>query len=102
MFQGEIFGWGEYENGQTLRQQYIEWICNTFSELTHKDVKATRNLYRYDEANPVNFHSYIDNRPHLMLVVELENGRIIAGYSEGELDKEVGTEGKYGLLFAVN
>jgi hypothetical protein len=44
-------------------------------------VSSTRLLHRWDPLNKINFHKYIDEAPHLLLLVRLKNGRIVAGYS---------------------
>ena len=41
----------------------------------------TRLLYHYDSLNLNNFHDYIDEHPHLVVVIKLTNGMILCGYS---------------------
>ena len=60
----------------------------------------TKLIYRYDPLNKTNYHSYIDNIPHFVLVVKLKNGRLIAGYSVGPVVEGVAsTEG--GLILSL-
>ena len=39
-------------------------------------------LYKFDKVHPQNPHEYIDHIPHIVLLIELKNGKIIAAYTE--------------------
>lgn len=45
-------------------------------------LKRTRLIYRFEPLNKVNFHKYIDDHNHIVLVVKTIFGKMVAGYSE--------------------
>ena len=47
-----------------------------------------RFLYRSDPLKKVNFHNYIDMHPHLLVLVKLTNGRLVAAYSEDPINPD--------------
>lgn len=58
-------------------------------------------LYRYDPHNLANFHNYINNRDNLLLLLELANGTLLAGFSAYPLDpQKIERPGK-GLLISL-
>lgn len=64
---------------------YIRKEVEFFSK---KVIKSSKILYRYDEKNLTNFHSYIDNYENILLVVELLNGRFICAFSSAPFQPE--------------
>jgi hypothetical protein len=61
---------------------------------------ATRLLYRFDPFNKTNFHKYIDGQPDLLLLLKLQNGRIIACYSKDAFKQEC--RGDEAILIVLN
>ena len=66
-----------------------------------KTIRKTSLLYRTDVLNKNNIHRYIDNFPHLVLLLKLENGWVCGGYSEGPFIPKT-TSDKDGLIFSVS
>ena len=60
----------------------------------------TSLLYRCDPENKKSFHHYIDGHSNIVLLIKLQNSRVIAGYSIGALSKEASTEG--GLILSID
>lgn len=60
----------------------------------------TKLLYRCDLENKKSFHHYIDGHNNVVLLVKLQNGRVIVGYSMGALSKDATTEG--GLIISID
>ena len=46
-------------------------------------------LCKYDLLNKVNFHKYIDDIPYLLVLIELQNGNIIGGFSFSPFNKNI-------------
>lgn len=63
-------------------------------------IKKTKLIYRLDPLNRVNFHKYIDNHMHIVLVAKTIYGRVIAAYSE-ECFTSKGTKKGDALLMAL-
>ncbi len=40
-------------------------------------------IYRFDPLSKENIHKYIDEKPHLVVIVKMINGYFVAGYAEG-------------------
>ena len=57
-----------------------KWLIEVIEDRTHRPIKRSRLLYRYDELNKVNFHQYFDNHPHIVLLIRTENEKIIGAY----------------------
>lgn len=51
--------------------------------------------------NKVNFHNYIDGIPNVVFITKLENGRIVAAYTEAPFQKGTDSTGKMGLMFEL-
>jgi hypothetical protein len=43
----------------------------------------TMLIYRFDPLSKENIHKYIDEKPHLVVIVKMINGYFVAGYAEG-------------------
>ena len=65
---------------QYYEQQRLELISKLESKL--RPIKRTKLIYKYDTMNRVNFHKYIDDHKHIVLVIKTLYGKVIAGYSE--------------------
>lgn len=63
-------------------------------------ISDTRLIYRFDPFNKVNFHHYIDSKEHLVLVIKINNGVCIAGYTEGSFRPKT-TADKTGLIMSL-
>ena len=50
-------------------------------------------MYKYDPLNKVNFHKYIDNYKHIVLIAKTIYGKTIAGYSEACFNSKATTVG---------
>jgi hypothetical protein len=46
-------------------------------------IKKTHLIFKFDLLNKTNLHQYIDRHENLVLIVEVYNGHLLAGYSEG-------------------
>ena len=68
-------------------------------EHVKKNIKVTKPIYKYDPLNKTNFHQYIDNHPHILVVAKFINGRTIAAYSEGPISSQEVATGS-GLLIS--
>jgi hypothetical protein len=45
-------------------------------------VLKSKLVYRYDPDNKLNFHHYIDRKENILLIVEMANGSMLAGFTE--------------------
>jgi len=45
-------------------------------------ILKTKLLYHYDEENKTNFHTYIDGKANIVIIIKLKNGFFLAAYSE--------------------
>ena len=60
----------------------------------------SRLLCRHDQFNKTNFHKYIDNIPHLLVLFQLNNDKIIGGFSLSPFCKNA--KGEDSFLFSVS
>jgi hypothetical protein len=63
-------------------------------------IYQTKFLYSFDTLNKVNFHRYIDNHKHLVIIIKTIYGKLIAAYSESEVSIN-GTYRGLGLLLPL-
>ena len=58
-------------------------------------------LYRYheNEPNKVNFHLYIDKKPNIFVIVKMNNGAILGGFTVYPFDPESTAKPGIGFLF---
>lgn len=92
LFQGDIFMY-DYLNKEVL----IRHIENFHKG---KCILRTKLLYKLDKYNIVNFHTYIDYRTRIVMVVKTNNA-MVAGYYPGFLsDTEVMDED--GIIIQIN
>jgi hypothetical protein len=63
-------------------------------------MRKTRLLYRLDPLNKTNFHSYIDNHPNFLLVVQLANNFLFAAFSQGPLIPKTASD-KDGVILSL-
>lgn len=73
----------------------------------------TKLIYQYDELNKINIHKYIDNKEHIVMIVqvgteaEIQEGKrkedcyYIAAYSEGCLKPKTASD-KDGIIMSLN
>ena len=63
-------------------------------------IRRTRLIFRYDSYNRTNFHRYIDDYPHVVVVIKTDYSYMVAAYAEhGFVAGEAGI-GR-GLLMAL-
>ena len=48
----------------------------------NKMIIKTRLLFKLDLNNKTNFHTYIDNKPNIVVVIKLSNEYFVAGFSQ--------------------
>ena len=53
-----------------------------------------------DQYNTTNVHKYIDDHPHLMLLIRTEHDQLIGAYSEGCFKPKIISNHK-GIIFAL-
>lgn len=51
-------------------------------------VKTTKIIYKFDEQNKTNFHSYFDKKENLFVIVKLCNGTLIGGFTVYPFDPD--------------
>jgi hypothetical protein len=93
----------QYFNGHILNIKepgYVEWFVNNLENGVGKKIRATYPLYRFDKENQVSFHTYIDNKPQIVLIVKMKSGQIIAGYSQPPFKPKNNVDYKEGFMFA--
>ena len=90
-------------NGDILEDspEQKQFIRATFEKKVGKGLFKTRLVWRMDPLNETNFHKYIDDHEHLLLIVELENGHRVGGYSEAKLQPKMQSN-KDGLLLSIS
>lgn len=63
-------------------------------------IKKTKLIYKFDPRNRTNFHQYIDNLNHLVLIIKTKNGVLLAGWSEGSFYPKMQSK-KNGIIFSL-
>ena len=58
-------------------------------------------VWKMDPLSNVNFHKYLDEHEHLLLIVELENGHRVGGYTEAKLQPKMQSN-KDGLILSIS
>ena len=66
-----------------------------------KKIRGTHFLYKMDLENMNNFHAYFDQISHIVLVAKMDNGQIIAAYTQPPFQKQLNVDYKPGLMFGV-
>jgi hypothetical protein len=51
----------------------------------NRKIFRTRLIYQMDPFNTTSFHKYVDQKDCLLVLVELANGNIVAGYYHGKI-----------------
>ncbi len=67
----------------------------------NKKIRSTCLIYKRDDENPTNFHKYIDEKPHIFLLVKMYNDQIIACYSEPPFKSKSNVDYKEGFMFGL-
>jgi len=60
----------------------------------------TKLVYSFDPLNSNNFHKYIDEKAHIVLVARLINGFCLAAYYEGAFSRKLASD-KEGLIISL-
>ena len=63
-------------------------------------IRDTRLIYKLDPLSKENIHKYIDEKPHLVVIVKMINGYFVAGYAEG-IFKPRSPSDKSGLIMSL-
>lgn len=60
---------------------YKQFLVNQIEFYMNRTICRTKNLYQFDPLNKVNFHSYIDNCPNIVVVIRTSSGFLLAAFS---------------------
>lgn len=77
-----------------------EYLVSMLQKNTRNHIRKTALIYQYDPLNKVNFHKYIDNHTHIVVLIKLKNGWTCGGYSEGGFIPKHQSD-KDGLIFSL-
>jgi hypothetical protein len=84
-----------------LKMEKREFLVDALREFLYCHSFDTQLLYRFDPLNPTNFHNYIDNLDNLLIVLELANGTVLAGFSVFPIDPQRTERPGKGLLMSI-
>lgn len=59
-------------------------------------------IYKYDPLNERNFHSYIDGRKNIVILIKLINEIVIGGFTAFPFDTKVTERPGKGFLFSLS
>lgn len=77
------------------------FLVQTLQRHNKNAIVRTKFIYKMDYYNTTNIHRYIDGLPHLLFLIRVENGQVIAAYSQGAFKAKT-ISNRDGLLINLN
>ena len=77
----------------------VNFLHKNITTFFRTDCYRTKLLYRFDPLNKVNFHSYFDGKPKLMIIIKTVTGVVLGGITEYAYKKESSEKPGNGILF---
>lgn len=91
-----------FNNSEFIPKYKIAWIIDRIENFMYLKVKMTKIIYKYDDQNKTNFHTYFDKKENLLAIVKLCNGTIIGGFTANPFDPDRVEKPGKGFLFNLN
>jgi hypothetical protein len=66
-----------------------------------KPIAKAKLLYKLDLTDARNLHKHIDDKPNLLVIIKLKNGRLVAGFSESAIYQGVQSHGTRGVIMCL-
>jgi len=74
-----------FNGSDIIARERVTFIVDALENFTNLKCKSTKVIYRTDPQNTSNFHTYIDKKDNLLVVVKISNGTIIGGFTNTTL-----------------